>query len=244
MPDDGPDSTGQSQPQWPEWLRRGLDELDGQVFESTEDPGFNAHVSMFNMLPEHWLGNTIGAEIEIDYDDTDCDEDALFPSKFMPVAMWGGGLVVRDQTIPIEDQDVPQYLMIRGSVYMQPEQVKERNLGQIIQALTATVSRGVPMKAVMSDGLYVIYNPATFCRDARLAHAKVYSFEELSQAESKARTSQVPMVGTVITVPIAGKSKVLFVREPFELSPPVRNVWQYVEDEGVPLLDHVPDEDD
>lgn len=67
--------------------------------------------------------------------------------------------------------------------------------------------------------------------------------DELYQTHVKVRTRQEGMNGSVITVGLNGEDLVLFVESDFGLTGPIKQVEVGVDDEYIPVLPFVTDDD-
>jgi len=226
MTGEGPERAGEDA------MWKQLEGLDDGLFVGSGDPVMDGFISTYNLLPEHSIGRTIGADVELQF----ADGSSL---EFRPIAQYGNGFVARDLTIPIQNQDTPTYLFLMGSIVLSEATVIQRGITEVSQIISPVITRCQAIRTYDGEtGLCVIYQPMTYCRDGRLVYAQAYSLEELAQQHMKTATAKAPLKGTVITVPIDGRPKVILIEEAAKLSEPISQAWQANGDDDIALLEY------
>lgn len=236
MASTGSEASGDT-PETAAWLRAELNDLDDEVYTGTAEPAYNALMSLYLLLPEHRIVSTIGSEIDVVFDDDDY-------MRLLPVSAYGNYFIARDIDVSNDEQDEPGFVVLGGSVLLD-EPFVDRNGPELLKpAISKVVNCGLISDTHIPElNTGFIYRPGVFCRGARLAIAQAYTMDELYQTHVKVKTRREGMNGTVITVGLNGEDLVLFVESEFGLTEPIQQVEVGVDDEYIPVLPFVTDDD-
>jgi hypothetical protein len=169
------------------------------------------------------------------------DDDYM---RLLPVSAYGNYFIARDIDVSSDEQDEPGFVVLGGSVFLDEPFVDRSGPELLKPNISKVVNRGLSTNTHISElNTGFIYRPGIFCRGARLAIAQAYTMDELYQTHVKVRTRQEGMNGSVITVGLNGEDLVLFVESDFGLTGPIKQVEVGVDDEYIPVLPFVTDDD-
>ncbi|MCA9331117.1 hypothetical protein KC957_03635, partial [Candidatus Saccharibacteria bacterium] len=156
-------------------MRAELNGLDGDTYQASGYPGFNGLMSMYQQLPEHRIAATIGSVVCVVFDDGDFME-------MQPVAAYGDFVIARDLETPIQEQDVPEYVVLGGSILLDEMYVSVHGSDLLVPAISKAIEKGRKADSFVPElNTGFIYRPGVFCHSARLATAQAYTMDELRQ---------------------------------------------------------------
>lgn len=220
-----------------EWLKQELGPINGSVTESGRGPEYDAFVSMYNLLPESNMVATVGGDLCLDFGTGGANMNVR------PIASYGSAIVVRDLTEARSTQDMPVYYFFRGSIYTPEIQAGSHGSEAINQAASFLIeagSGGVGVD-VGEEGINIVYNPHTFCREGQLVYASAYPLEALRTRVIRNRSAAASINGMLITIqPVPNQPLTLFVEGSYKLTPRIKQVDHRIGSDFQSLLSFVP----
>jgi hypothetical protein len=207
--------------------------LNSATYESDHGPAIDGFLSMLDQQPKYELTALIGGDLHI--------EEGEGPHPFMvrPVAAYGRCVIAEDLRGPQASSRYTPYLLLRGYVYVSEVQLMEFGKDQIGIAMDDIVHAGRAFTGILENGLNVAYNPISICRDGMLAYTKAHTLEELGSRESRKRTAEKPIAGSVVTVlDKINHPLTLLVEGGFQLTDPVLQAHRRIGSDFIRILSY------
>jgi hypothetical protein len=218
-------------PKQPEGVHPDLLGLNGEIANHTGDSAIDGFINMFLALPECRTSNTIGASIVIDTGEAGRNLD------LQVVGAHDNAVIAIDRSKPRSSQSHPEYLWLRGSLYVPELGEEDTSWGDKLQAWSnGMLATSGHRFCKTEQGLMMYVASGTFCRDGLLAYSRAHTLNGLRTTEAKAQLARQSMHGSVTLAYTGKRVEPIFVEQAIEFTGRIRNVYQQVGSEYVPLL--------